>query len=115
MLTECWWLATSGSLGGREGVVLDCLNDVLEEDLGGTGVAVVDDWLLIVSVPAVHCEGRERAEGGEGTVGGGTVRGGGGVQYGGGTVGEGGGGGGGREDDQTTLVANTTVSNSPRC
>ena len=37
-----------------EGVFLDDLNDLLEEDLGGEGVAMVDDWFIIGAIPTVH-------------------------------------------------------------
>ena len=38
-----------------EGVLVDGLDDVFEEDLGGQGVAVVDDGLAVLPIPAVHC------------------------------------------------------------
>ncbi|KAG7260945.1 hypothetical protein CRUP_038488 [Coryphaenoides rupestris] len=39
---------------GIDGVLVDGLDDVLEEDLGGECVAVVDDGLAVLTVPAVH-------------------------------------------------------------
>lgn len=42
-----------------EGVLVDGLDDIFEEDLGGEGVAMVDDWLTVLTVPTVHC-GQER-------------------------------------------------------
>lgn len=38
-----------------EGVFVDGLDDIFEEDLGGESVAVVDDRLTILTVPTVHC------------------------------------------------------------
>ena len=38
-----------------EGVLVDGLDDIFEEDLGGEGVAVVHDGLSVLTVPAVHC------------------------------------------------------------
>jgi len=40
--------------GGLEGVLLDGVNHVRKEQLGGEGVAVVDDGLAIVAIPAVQ-------------------------------------------------------------
>lgn len=37
-----------------KGIIIDGLHNVLEEDFGGQGVAVVDDWLVVGPVPAVH-------------------------------------------------------------
>lgn len=42
-----------------KGVLVDGLDDVFEENLGSEGVAVVDDGLAVLTVPAVHC-GQER-------------------------------------------------------
>ena len=43
-----------------EGVLLDGGDDILEEDLGGECVAVEDDWLPIIPIPAVHCKWSHR-------------------------------------------------------
>ena len=40
---------------------LDGSNHILEENLGGEGVAVIDDRLSIVSIPTVHCTKEEWA------------------------------------------------------
>lgn len=40
-------------VGGDEGVVLDALHHVAELDLGGHGVAVVDEGVAVLPVPAV--------------------------------------------------------------
>ncbi len=40
-----------------EGVVTDALDDVIEPDLGGEGVAMVDDGVVIRAIPTVHCKG----------------------------------------------------------
>ena len=37
-------------------MLLDCSKDISELDLRRECVTVVDDWLTIRSVPAVHCE-----------------------------------------------------------
>ena len=37
-------------------IFFDDLQDVRDPDLGGEGEAVRDDWLPIISVPAVHCK-----------------------------------------------------------
>lgn len=43
-----------------EGVLVDGLDDVIEEDLGGEGVSVVDNGLTVLTVPTVHCgQGRD--------------------------------------------------------
>ena len=42
-------------LGRCEGVVFDHSDDIHELDFGGEGVAVVDDWLTVWAIPAVHC------------------------------------------------------------
>ena len=44
------------SRAGFEGVLLDGVDDVLEEDLGGQRVSVVDDRLVVRPVPTVHCK-----------------------------------------------------------
>jgi len=41
--------------GNTECIVLNGLDDVLEENLGSQRVAVIDDWLIVWSVPAIHC------------------------------------------------------------
>lgn len=47
-----------------EGVLVDGLDDVFEEDLGGESVTMVDYGLAILTVPAVHCGSeRRRREG----------------------------------------------------
>ncbi len=43
-------------------MLLDSRDYVLEEDFGREGVAVVDDWLPIVSIPAVHWGTQEESE-----------------------------------------------------
>jgi len=36
-------------------MLLDGLNSVLEENLGGEGVSVVHHWFPSIPIPAVHC------------------------------------------------------------
>ena len=43
-----------GQRGRDKGALGDGLDDVPEGDLGGEGVAVVDDGLAVVAVPAVE-------------------------------------------------------------
>lgn len=43
-----------------EGVLVDGLDDVFEEDLGGEGVTVVHDGFAILAVPTVHCRNSRR-------------------------------------------------------
>lgn len=43
----------------QKGVLVDGLDDVFEEDLGGERVAVVHDGLSVLPVPAVHFSGGE--------------------------------------------------------
>lgn len=50
----------ANSLALDEGVFVDGLNDVFEEDLGRQCVAVVNDGLTILAVPAVHCRIRRK-------------------------------------------------------
>ncbi len=38
----------------HKGVVSDALDDVIEPDLGGEGVAVVNDGVVVRTIPAVH-------------------------------------------------------------
>lgn len=47
-------------LGFDEGVFVDGLNDVFEKDLRRQCVAVVDNGLTILAIPAVHCGIREK-------------------------------------------------------
>lgn len=37
-----------------EGAFIDDLNDIFEADLGGEGVTMVNDWIPVISVPAVQ-------------------------------------------------------------
>ena len=48
--------------GGDEGVRGDSLHDFPEGDLGGEGVAVVDDGLAVVAVPAVELDAAAAAQ-----------------------------------------------------
>lgn len=41
----------------QKGVLVDGLDDVFEEDLGGERIAVVHDRVAVLPVPAVHCSG----------------------------------------------------------
>lgn len=43
-------------LGGRECVSVNCRDDVGKENFGSEGVAVVNDGLVIIPVPYVHCQ-----------------------------------------------------------
>ena len=45
-----------GVLGGDEGVVVDRLDDVEKLDLGGEGVAVVDEGHAVRTVPTVQLD-----------------------------------------------------------
>lgn len=47
-----------------EGVFVDGLNDVSEEDLGGERVAVMDDGFPVLTVPAVDCTRETETESG---------------------------------------------------
>ena len=42
-----------GIVGGDEGVLLDALHHVAELDLGGHGVAVIDEGIAVLSVPTI--------------------------------------------------------------
>ena len=42
-------------LGCCEGVLLDCSDYIHELNFGSKSVAVVDDWLAIRTIPAIHC------------------------------------------------------------
>lgn len=53
-----------------EGVLLDTLDDFDESDLGGERVSVVDDWLAVRPVPAIHWYRSQRERGGRGGRGG---------------------------------------------
>lgn len=48
----CVWLNV---LVLDEGILVDGLDDIFEEDLGGEGVAMVNDGLTVLTVPTVHC------------------------------------------------------------
>lgn len=50
-----WWKACDHLLILDEGVLVDGLDDVFEQDLGGESVAMVDDGLAVLTIPAVHC------------------------------------------------------------
>lgn len=43
-----------------EGILVDGLDDIFEEDLGGESVAMVDDGLTVLTVPTVHCGARKK-------------------------------------------------------
>lgn len=43
-----------------KGVFVDGLNHVFEKDLGGQGVAMVDNWLTVWSIPTVNCKEKDR-------------------------------------------------------
>ena len=43
-------------LGNTECIVLNGLDDISEENLGRQCVSVVDNWLTVWSVPAIHCQ-----------------------------------------------------------
>lgn len=38
-----------------EGVLVDGLDDVFEEDLGGESVTVVNNGLTVLTIPTVNC------------------------------------------------------------
>lgn len=42
---------------GHKGVVSNCFNDILEEDLWGEGVTMINDRLSIGAIPTVHWGG----------------------------------------------------------
>lgn len=42
-----------------EGILVDGLDDIFEEDLGGESVAMVDDGLTVLTIPTVHCGARK--------------------------------------------------------
>lgn len=44
-----------------KGVLVDCLNDISEEDLGGQGVAMMDNGLTVLTVPTINC-GQQRRD-----------------------------------------------------
>lgn len=56
---------TTGSLDSLviyEGIFIDGLYDQLEWYLGGQSVSVLDHWLSVGSIPAVHCKETEEQE-----------------------------------------------------
>ncbi len=42
-------------VGRCESMFLDGLDDINESDLGRKRVTVIDDWLVVAAVPAIHC------------------------------------------------------------
>lgn len=50
------WVHQGHSLRRDEGMLFDSVQHVVELDLGGEGVTVVDDRHPIRTVPAVHCK-----------------------------------------------------------
>lgn len=54
-------LGCCDSLVVDEGIFIDGLYDELERYLGGQGVAVLDHWLSVGTIPTVHCRKGEDA------------------------------------------------------
>lgn len=55
MLSQIHTIGSFNSLVINEGIFVDGLYDKLERYLGGQGVAVLDHWFSIRTIPTVHC------------------------------------------------------------